>query len=51
MTDKVEIDRAMALAVAEALRHGAAAAQIETLREQFKALADDESSTDKIIPG
>ena len=51
VTDKDEIDRAMSLAIAELCRHGGSEAQVEALRQQFKALADDEDNTDKLIPG
>jgi hypothetical protein len=51
MTDK-DIDRAMALAIAECRKHGGTEADIEVLRKQFRALATDEdaSPTDKQIP-
>ena len=47
-----EIERAMAVAVAELLAHGGTEAQIEMLRAQFKVIADDADAevTDKKIP-
>lgn len=50
MTNKAEIDRAMSLAIAELRRHGGTEADVEALRQQFKALADDEDNS-KPIPG
>ena len=44
-----EIDRAMTLAIAELRRHGGTEAEVEALRQQFRALADDEDSTGKPI--
>jgi hypothetical protein len=52
MTDKADIDRDMALAIAELVRHGGSERDVEALRQQFKTLADDEDAklTDKQIP-
>lgn len=52
MSDQAEIDRAMALAVAECRKHGGGERDIEALRAQFKALATDEDAKpdDKQIP-
>ena len=52
MTDKAEIARAIALAISELRRHGGTEAQVEMLRSQFEALADDEENrvTGKLIP-
>lgn len=41
--DKADIDRAIAQAVAELIRHGGSARDIETLVEQFKAQAEEET--------
>ena len=51
MTDKAEIERAMADAIAELIKHGSER-DVEALRRQFKALATDEDAkpTDKQIP-
>jgi hypothetical protein len=48
--DQLEID--LALAVAELRRHGGTETQVEALRAQFRALANDEDAkpTDKQIP-
>jgi hypothetical protein len=45
-----QIDKAMAVAVAELLRHGGS--DTEMLRRQFQTLADDEDNklTGKLIP-
>ena len=47
-----EIDRTIALAVAELRRYGGTEAQAEALREQFRVIAEDEQNqpTDKRIP-
>ena len=52
MTDKADIDRAIAAMIAEQTAHGASERDIETLRQQFKVIADDEQNqpTDKRIP-
>lgn len=52
MTDKAEIERAMADAIAELIKHGGSERDVEALRRQFKALATDEDAkpTDKQIP-
>jgi hypothetical protein len=51
-TDKADIARAMAMAVAELRRYGGTEAEVKALSEQFKTLADDEDAklTDKQIP-
>ena len=51
MTDKADLDRALALAVSECLKHGGCERDIEVLRKQFKALAtEEENQPDKKIP-
>ena len=44
MTDKAEIERAMADAIAELIKHGGSERDVEALRRQFKALATDEDA-------
>lgn len=49
MTDTLEkiateLERNIALAVAELVRHGGSPADVEALRQQFRALADDEEN-------
>ena len=53
ITDKADIDRAIADAVAELRRHGGSEAEVQALRDQFKRLADDEAAKvdDKPIQG
>ena len=42
--DKADINRAIALAIAELIRHGGSVRDVETLVEQFKALAEEKES-------
>lgn len=49
-TDKSEIDRALALAVAELRRHGGSERDVETLSAQFKVVADDKADSENKIP-
>ena len=49
-TDKADIARAMAMAVAELRRYGGTEAEVKALRWEFKIIADDQAETESKIP-
>jgi hypothetical protein len=49
-TDKAEIERAVADAIGELIRHGGNSEDVKQLIRQFEIIADDQAETESKIP-